>query len=432
MKAMRKLALFMALVLVMAMVPTVTMANPNFTVTFGPGVTARTSPGAINVVNNTTVPATTWVEFTTPVPAGAVAEWSINGSVFGNRGVNPLMLQVNANTNVQARIVAGGHGHGVTFIDTVTNVNVPVNAAHTLQRSFMVSGWGATTNFTHVTWEWQRFGGTGLWDWNWANRTGRIERANLSATLWNPVTLHLSAHLSHADRGGQWHLVVHVYQGGTRLTTDQSPPINVSIGGAGGGGWWGDAGWWGDGTWWTQGGGGVGGWEIPQGGIGTTIIPGRDPNRGQDDRPPAGAPGGGPALNLPVWTGGEPTLAMPGIPSLRLVMGQIIYTHWGIPMTADAAPFIDPQYDRAMVPLRIIVEALDAQVSWIGATQTVVIFRHGTEIRLTIGESLPGGLGVPVLVSDRTFVPLRFISETFGANVRWDAAAQAVYVYRGA
>ena len=83
-----------------------------------------------------------------------------------------------------------------------------------------------------------------------------------------------------------------------------------------------------------------------------------------------------------------------------------------------------------MVPLRIIAEAMDAAVRWEGGTRTVYITRGGVEVRLPIDVPLPGDMGTPTIVNDRTFVPLRYVSEVLGARVRWDDSTRAVYVYR--
>ena len=53
---------------------------------------------------------------------------------------------------------------------------------------------------------------------------------------------------------------------------------------------------------------------------------------------------------------------------------------------------------RTMVPVRLVAEALGAQVDWINETQTVVIVQGGITLTLPVGESLPGGMGVPVLL----------------------------------
>ena len=95
--------------------------------------------------------------------------------------------------------------------------------------------------------------------------------------------------------------------------------------------------------------------------------------------------------------------------------------------------------DRALVPMRAIFEALGATVHWDEDTKTVEARRNFVTIRLTV-DSVTAQLmdGVdssdiiletePVIVKDRVFVPLRFISESLGANVNWDETSKTVSV----
>lgn len=91
--------------------------------------------------------------------------------------------------------------------------------------------------------------------------------------------------------------------------------------------------------------------------------------------------------------------------------------------------------DRTMVPMRAIFEALDATVDWDDATQTATAEKDGTKIKMTIDSNMVfvGDNSVlvdvpPQLVNDRTLVPLRIISESFGANVEWNERTQTVVI----
>jgi len=109
---------------------------------------------------------------------------------------------------------------------------------------------------------------------------------------------------------------------------------------------------------------------------------------------------------------------------LRFEVGSTTFHSNGVAGTLDAAPF--NQDGRVMVPLRQIGEAIGA---------AVIAFEDNTaiidEIRLPIGVPLAGGMGTPVIVDGRTFVPLGFIAGEIGATPRWDGAAQAAYIYIG-
>lgn len=90
---------------------------------------------------------------------------------------------------------------------------------------------------------------------------------------------------------------------------------------------------------------------------------------------------------------------------------------------------------RTMVPLRAIFEALEAQVEWNGTTKTVTGARGNTNIKLVVGSKLAAingkevQLDVPAtIISSRTLVPVRFISESLGAKVSWDAKLRKVTI----
>ena len=89
--------------------------------------------------------------------------------------------------------------------------------------------------------------------------------------------------------------------------------------------------------------------------------------------------------------------------------------------------------DRTMVPLRPILEALDATVGWEDATKTVTSTKGDVTIELTIndpviyinGEAKP--LDSPAcLINNRTLVPARAVSEAFGITVGWDSVSRIV------
>ena len=103
--------------------------------------------------------------------------------------------------------------------------------------------------------------------------------------------------------------------------------------------------------------------------------------------------------------------------------------------TAVETPYVAGD-GTTLVPLRVITEAFGAQVDWEGETKTITLSYPSVNIVLQIGnvvarvndhsETL---LEAPALSANGvTMVPLRFISETFGARVSYDNATQAILV----
>jgi hypothetical protein len=100
----------------------------------------------------------------------------------------------------------------------------------------------------------------------------------------------------------------------------------------------------------------------------------------------------------------------------------------------DAQPFVDANA-RTQVPVRFVSEALGAKVDWNSQEQKVTVQLKGKEIALYIGNKNYEVDGISrmmdteaLLKEGRTFVPIRFVSEALGANVRWDGAIRTVYI----
>lgn len=91
--------------------------------------------------------------------------------------------------------------------------------------------------------------------------------------------------------------------------------------------------------------------------------------------------------------------------------------------------------NRTMVPLRAIFEALDAKIDWEDATRTVTAIKADKVIKLTIESKIAYVdnkevmLDQPAaLINGRTLVPVRFIGEALGTKVDWDEANSTVII----
>lgn len=100
----------------------------------------------------------------------------------------------------------------------------------------------------------------------------------------------------------------------------------------------------------------------------------------------------------------------------------------------DAQPFIDTR-DRTLVPIRFVSEAMGAIVDWENDTRTVIIKKDKDTIKYTIGDMkayLNDEICVfdtyGILKEDRTFVPLRFISEMLSCDVDWSDTTRTVTI----
>jgi hypothetical protein len=88
-----------------------------------------------------------------------------------------------------------------------------------------------------------------------------------------------------------------------------------------------------------------------------------------------------------------------------------------------------------LVPLRTLFEAMGASVNWDSSTRTVTATKSDTTVRLSIGKSIAYKnkdemkLDVPgTIIHGTTMVPTRFIAESFGSKVNWDAVTRTVNI----
>ena len=97
-------------------------------------------------------------------------------------------------------------------------------------------------------------------------------------------------------------------------------------------------------------------------------------------------------------------------------------------------PFID-QANRTQVPFRLTMESFGCAVSWDNENQTAIAEKGGTIVKVPIGKSYIMKDGQQIandtaaLIKDnRTFLPIRAVLEAFGASVTWDPGTQSVLV----
>ena len=109
----------------------------------------------------------------------------------------------------------------------------------------------------------------------------------------------------------------------------------------------------------------------------------------------------------------------------------------GEQMTFESDPYITEE--RTMVPFRAIFEAVGASVMWDGDTRTVIAVKTEGDAITTIALQIDSNLAfvndksvtldVPAQIKDDfTFVPLRFVMESLGADVAWDGDAYKVTI----
>ena len=122
-----------------------------------------------------------------------------------------------------------------------------------------------------------------------------------------------------------------------------------------------------------------------------------------------------------------------------LTIGKKDAQVFGKAKSNDVAPKIEK--DRTMLPARFVAENLGAKVEWDGEKQLVTITGKNLKtdesvtILITIGSATVKVNGKEIkldspafIENDRTYTPIRFISENLGASVEWVEKDQKVII----
>lgn len=105
----------------------------------------------------------------------------------------------------------------------------------------------------------------------------------------------------------------------------------------------------------------------------------------------------------------------------------------GQPLASDVPPTI--ANNRTLVPLRVIMESLGANVVWKSNSEPILIRRSNVEIEVQVGKAqalIDGQLTsldvAPQIIQNRVMVPIRFIGESLGAGIWWDPTSRSVHI----
>ncbi|MFB5084244.1 stalk domain-containing protein [Symbiobacterium thermophilum] len=126
------------------------------------------------------------------------------------------------------------------------------------------------------------------------------------------------------------------------------------------------------------------------------------------------------------------TLLVSGAPALAADVQPLSFYVNGRELYLPQTPIL--QENRVLVPMRAYLESLGAEVGW--EPPNLVTARMGEHtVSLRIGQytAQVDGREVPLdvpaqIIADRTYVPLRFLSEGLGAEVGYDGATRTVTV----
>ena len=139
-----------------------------------------------------------------------------------------------------------------------------------------------------------------------------------------------------------------------------------------------------------------------------------------------------PASKVEVKAAFKQTASKPGKPAeemktvVVMQIGSKTMFENGKAYEKDAAPVI--MNDRTLVPIRFVTESLGGKVAWNAETKEVTLVIDGKEIKMTIGKTIEKYGVAPVIINGRTFVPVRFVADELGATTAWNAETKTVTI----
>ena len=105
----------------------------------------------------------------------------------------------------------------------------------------------------------------------------------------------------------------------------------------------------------------------------------------------------------------------------------------GDKLSMDSLPVV--KNGRTLVPLRDIAEAMGATISWDSRTKRITLEKDDTIMHMFVDKKKAYLNGqeksldvVPQIINNKTYVPVRFISENLNAKVNWVATSQTIQI----
>ncbi|MDQ0896291.1 MULTISPECIES: stalk domain-containing protein [unclassified Paenibacillus] len=90
---------------------------------------------------------------------------------------------------------------------------------------------------------------------------------------------------------------------------------------------------------------------------------------------------------------------------------------------------------NTLVPLRVLFESLGASVYWDDQSRTIRATKGDTTLLIPVGSNKVSKDGKEItleepanIINDKTYVPLRFVSESFNQDVKWDQENNSIHI----
>lgn len=113
---------------------------------------------------------------------------------------------------------------------------------------------------------------------------------------------------------------------------------------------------------------------------------------------------------------------------IKLILDDVDITNLSKPVLRDS---------RTLVPVRFISESLGAEVKWNGDNQTVYIQKGEKNVLLRIGSRLieyNNGENYNIsdtpieIINEKTYIPIRLVSNALGVGIKWEENSRSVII----
>ncbi len=111
---------------------------------------------------------------------------------------------------------------------------------------------------------------------------------------------------------------------------------------------------------------------------------------------------------------------------------SIVFNQTPLTLTENPPLLIN---NRTLLPLRILFETMQATVNWDKTTNTITATRGTDTVTLSLNAKTVTKNGqtmqldvAPFVTQNRTYIPLRFVGEAFGAQVDWNQTSKTIAI----
>ena len=125
--------------------------------------------------------------------------------------------------------------------------------------------------------------------------------------------------------------------------------------------------------------------------------------------------------------------------TVKLQIDNPVMTVNGIEKEIDPGQETTPVIvgDRTLVPIRAVVESFGGSVDWDATTETAILTMGNNTLHLRVNSTTAycndraEVLDVaPKIINDRTMLPIRFVAEKFGLDVDWNRFTKTVTIVK--